>query len=231
MLRVASAFPDPPFDITAGGKRTGFDTELMRSMCDDLGFTLRSVPYTGDDFDGIFAGLEDGSYDAVISGTTITPERERVALFSEPYLQFDQGLAVNVRRNPKIASADDLSGMVVGIQVGNTSDLVARKLLASGAIGDIKYYPYHGILTALDDLSAGRIGALIKLFPVISWLVKDRSELAVIEQIPTHEKLGVAFARTNTGLCQAVNGSIERIKQSGKFEVLRSKWFDEPRKG
>jgi polar amino acid transport system substrate-binding protein len=76
--------------------RTGFDTELMRSICDDLGFTLRAVPYTGDDFDGIFDGLEDGSYDAVISGTTITPERERVALFSEPYLQFDQGLAVNV---------------------------------------------------------------------------------------------------------------------------------------
>jgi polar amino acid transport system substrate-binding protein len=231
VLRVASAFPDPPFEVAVGGKRTGFDTELMRSICDDLGFTLRSVPYTGDDFDGIFDGLEDGSYDAVISGTTITPERERVALFSEPYLQFDQGLAVNVRHNPRIKSSRDLRGLVVGIQVGNTSDLVARKLLARGAIGDIKYYPYHEILTALDDLSAGRIGALIKLFPVVSWLVKDRSELAVIEQIPTHEKLGIAFARSNTGLCQAANETLESIKKRGKFEALRSKWFDESREG
>ena len=229
MLRVASAFPDPPFEVAVDGRRTGFDTELIRSICGDLGFTLQSVPYTGDDFDGIFDGLEDGSYDAVISGTTITPERERVALFSEPYLQFDQGLAVNVGRNPRITSSDDLRGLVVGIQVGNTSDLVARKWLARGAIGDIKYYPYHGILTALDDLSAGRIGALIKLFPVVSWLVKDRSELAVIEQIPTHEKLGIAFARANTGLCQAVNESLESIKKSGKFEALRSKWFDASR--
>jgi polar amino acid transport system substrate-binding protein len=229
ILRVASAFPDPPFEVAAGGKRTGFDTELMRSICDDLGLALRPVPFTGDDFDGIFAGLEDGSYDAVISGTTITPERERVALFSEPYLQFDQGLAVNVRRNPKIKASDDLRGLAVGIQVGNTSDLVARKLLARGAIGDIEYYPYHGILTALDDLSAGRIGALIKLFPVISWLVKDRSELAVIEQIPTHEKLGIAFARASTALCQAVDESLEGIKKSGKFEALRSRWFDESR--
>ena len=229
MLRVASAFPDPPFELAAGGERTGFDVELMRSICDDLGLTLRPVPYTGDDFDGIFAGLEHGSYDAVISGTTITPERERVALFSKPYLQFDQGLAVNVRRNPRIKSSHDLHGLVVGIQVGNTSDIVVRKLLARGAIGDIKYYPYHGILTALDDLSAGRIGALIKLFPVISWLVKDRGELAVIEQIPTHEKLGIAFARANTALCQAVNESLEGIKKSGKFEALRSRWFDESR--
>ena len=32
VLRVASAFPDPPFEVAAGGKRTGFDTELMRLM-------------------------------------------------------------------------------------------------------------------------------------------------------------------------------------------------------
>jgi polar amino acid transport system substrate-binding protein len=134
-----------------------------------------------------------------------------------------------VRRNPRVKSSDDLRGLVVGIQVGNTSDLVARRLLARGATGDIKYYPYHGIITALDDLSAGRIGALIKLFPVISWLVKDRGELSVIEQVPTHEELGMAFARSNTGLCQAVNESLERIKKRGEFEALRSKWFDELR--
>jgi polar amino acid transport system substrate-binding protein len=229
VLRVASAFPDPPFEVTIDGKETGFDTELVRLLCDDLGFTLRPVRYAGYDFNGNFEGLSDGSYDAVISGTTITPERERVALFSDPYLEFDQGLAVNVRRDPRIKSLDDLRGRVVGIQVGNTSDLVARKLLAEDAIGDIKYYPYHGILTALDDLSAGQIGALIKLFPVVFWLVKDRSELAVIDQIPTHEKLGIAFANTNVGLCQAVNKSLASIKESGRFETLRRKWFDEPR--
>jgi polar amino acid transport system substrate-binding protein len=63
----------------------------MRLICDDLGLSLRPVPYSGDDFDRIFDALGNKSYDAVISGTTITPERERVALFSAPYLQFDQG--------------------------------------------------------------------------------------------------------------------------------------------
>ena len=231
VLQVASAFPDPPFEATVNGRQTGFDRELVRLISDGLGLTLRPVRYAGDDFNGIFDGLDDGSYDAVISGTTITPERERVALFSDPYLEFDQGLAVNVRRDPQIKSSDDLHSRIVGIQVGNTSDLVARKLLDRGAIGDIKYYPYHGILTALDDLSTGRIGALIKLFPVLSWLVKDRGELAVIEQIPTHEKLGIAFARTNIGLCRAVNKSLASIKESGEFEALRHKWIDEGRKG
>jgi len=135
VLRVASAFPDPPFEVTIDSTQTGFDVELMRLICEDLGLARHQVEYAGDDFNGIFDGLIDGSYDAVISGTTITPEREQVALFSDPYLEFDQGLVVNVTRNPQIKTIDDLHGRVVGIQVGNTTDLVARKLLAEGAIG------------------------------------------------------------------------------------------------
>jgi polar amino acid transport system substrate-binding protein len=155
VLQVASAFPDPPFEVNIDGRDTGFDIELI---CDDLGLTWQPVKYTGDDFNGIFDGLNDGSYDAVISGTTITPEREQVALFSVPYLEFNQGLVVNVARNPQIKSVAGLRGQVVGIQVGNTSDFVAWKLKAEGGIGDIRYYPYHGLLTALDNLSAGQLG-------------------------------------------------------------------------
>jgi polar amino acid transport system substrate-binding protein len=136
-----------------------------RSICRSLGLTWRLIKYSGDDFNGIFDGLAGGSYDAVISGTTITPECERVALFSAPYLEFNQGLAVNAARTPDIKSIDDLRGHIVGIQTGNTSDIVARKLATEGAIKAIKYYPYHGITDALDDLSAGKIGALIKLSP------------------------------------------------------------------
>src|SRR5215212_11014411 len=225
VLRVASAFPDPPFEVTIDGTETGFDTELMRLICHDLGLARHQVEYSGDDFNGIFDGLNDGSYDAVISGTTITPKREQVALFSAPYLEFNQGLVVNVAWNPQIKSVADLRGQVVGIQVGNTSDLVARKLAAEGAIGDIKYYPYHGILTALDDLSAGHIGGFIKLFPVVSWLVKERRDLAVIQQIPTHEKRGIAFAKTTVELCAAVNKTLANIKESGSFDALYRKWF------
>src|ERR1700730_14655913 len=197
VLQVASAFPDPPFEVEVDGADTGFDAELMQQICHGLGLAWHLVKYAGDDFNGIFDGLAVGRYDAVISGTTITPSRERVALFSDPYLEFDQGLLVNVARTPQVKSVADLRGQVVGIQAGNTSDIVARRLLAEGAIADIKYYPYHGILTALDDLSNGRIGAIIKLFPVLAWLVKDRHDLAVVEQIPTHEQLGIAFAKTN----------------------------------
>ncbi len=185
-MAVASAFPDPPFELDRDGSPTGFDVELIQAVCRELGVVWKLVRYDGHDFNGIFDGLATGSYDAVISGTTITPDREKVARFSRPYLESGQSLVVNIRRNPTFRSVHDLRGQVVGIQVGNTSDLVARKLKAEGAIADIRYYPYSGILDALDDLTAGRIGAFMKLLPVTTWLVKDRPELEVVEEIPTH---------------------------------------------
>lgn len=225
VLTVASAYPDPPFDVMENGAPSGFDVELMRGMCRQLGLALQPVRYSGDDFSGIFDGLGQGIYDAVISGTTITPERAARVLFSQPYLEFNQGVAVNRRLSPNAASATDLRGLTAGIQSGNTSDYVARRLLAEGAIAGIKYYPYHGIATALDDLDAGRIGLVIKLFPVISWLIRDRTDLAVATEVPTHEKLGIAFAKDNESLCTEANRTLAALRANGEFARLEARWF------
>ena len=132
-LIVASAYPDPPFDLIDHGSPGGFDIELMRAISAQLSLTLQPVRYAGDDFNGIFDGLAKRSYDAVISGTTITPERAAIALFSQAYLEFNQGIAINRERTPGVASTADLRGLTAGIQSGNTSDLVAGRLLAEGA--------------------------------------------------------------------------------------------------
>jgi polar amino acid transport system substrate-binding protein len=224
-LVVASAYPDPPFDIMENGSATGFDIELMRAICAQLGLNLQPLPYSGDDFNGIFDGLAKRTCDAVISGTTITPERSAIVRFSEPYLEFNQGVAVNCELTPNVTSIAGLRGLTAGIQSGNTSDSVARKMRAEGIIRDIKYYPYHGIASALDDLEVGRIGLVIKLFPVISWLVQDRPKLRVVMQEPTHEKLGIAFAKDNDGLCRAVNGALKTLRANGDFARLQERWF------
>jgi polar amino acid transport system substrate-binding protein len=160
----------------------------------------------------------------VISGTTITPDRAAIVRFSRPYLEFNQGVAVNRRLTPRVTSTADLRGLTAGIQKGNTSDFVARRLLAEGHIAGIKYYAYHGIGTALDDLQAGRIGLVIKLFPVISWLTRERPDLEVAMQVPTHEKLGIAFAPDRADLCDAVDAAIDELRASGEFAKLQGAW-------
>src|ERR1700746_3094455 len=56
-LLVASAYPDPPFDLIDNGSASGFDIELMRAICAQLGLVLQPVRYLGRDFNGIFVGF------------------------------------------------------------------------------------------------------------------------------------------------------------------------------
>jgi ABC-type amino acid transport substrate-binding protein len=225
VLSVASAFPDPPFEVVENGARTGFDAELMELVCARLGLRRAPVRYEARDFNGIFDGLASRTYDAVVSGTTITAEREKVALFSDAYLESGQSLVVNIERTPSVRSVDDLAGLTVGIQVGNTSDALARELERRGAIAGIRYYPYDGIAAALDELTAGRIGAFIKLLPVTRWLTRGRAELAVVQEIPTHERLGVAVALGNQRLCDAVNRVLAELRRSGQLDRLTARWL------
>jgi ABC-type amino acid transport substrate-binding protein len=135
-LKVASAFPDPPFELGTSEAPAGFDVELMRAVCRERKLELQLIRYAGDDFNGIFAGLAEGRYDAVISGTTITPERSKIVQFSQPYLEFNQGVAVNHQRTPHVETVADLRGLTAGIQSGNTSDIVARARGEADASGD-----------------------------------------------------------------------------------------------
>jgi len=224
-LKVASAFPDPPFELGTTEAPAGIDVELMRADCRERQLDLQLIRYAGDDFNGIFEGLDAGRYDAVISGTTITPERSKVALFSKPYLEFNQGVAVDRDRTPNVATVADLRGLTAGIQSGNTSDIVARELVSNQTLAAIRYYPYAGIDSALQDLAAGRIGCVIKLVPVISWLVRAYPSLRVALQVPTHEQIGIAYARDRSRLREAVDTTIEGLRASGEFSSLVARWF------
>ncbi len=221
VFKVASAFPDPPFEVAPDG---GFDAALMERICTAIGLRREPVRFTGEDFDGIFAGL-GRDWDAVISGTTITAPREKVARFAPPYLTFDQGVAVSVARHPGIRSVSGLKGMTVGIQRGNTSDIVARKLLAQGLIAGIRYYPYSAIGTALNDLAAGGIGAVIKLQPVLTELVKDHAGLRVVCRVPTRERIAIAVAPGNDALLTAIAAAQAKIMADPWFAATRAAWF------
>ena len=125
-LKVGAALPDPPFEFIKQSGPSGFDIALMQRIAGKLGRAWQLVRYEGGDFNGIFAGLDSGAYDCVASGTTITPAREKVADFCAPYAVSGQSLVVDAARLPQVHGIDDLAGLVIGVQHGNTSALWPR---------------------------------------------------------------------------------------------------------
>jgi len=56
-------------------------------------------------------------------------------------------------------------------------------------------------------------------------LIKDRPQLKVAMEVPTHEKLGIAFAIDNVELCDTVNHALQTLENDGELAGLRSRWF------
>ncbi len=225
LLRVGAALPDPPFELMTPNGPEGFDIDLMRLIAQAIGRTWQLVPYTGSDFNGIFAGLDTGAYDCVASGATITPQRQKVADFCAPYVLSGQSLVVDVTRHPSVRSIDDLRGLTIGVQQGNTSQPVADRLVAEGRAARVRVYAYDAINTALDDLSNGGCDAFMKLAPVMHWLTRDRPKLKVVQTGITRELLGVCVRRGNTELRDAIDTVQQALRDDGTLERLVERWL------
>lgn len=222
VLRVGSAFPDPPFNGDARTPR-GLDVDLMNALAGDLGRTAQFVPYEGADFDGIFAGL-GSNYDCIASGTTVTPARERLASFGSAYLVSGQALAVNVARHPDVRGVEDLAGFVIGVQDGNTSEPLARRLVAEGKAASVKVYAYDRISDAVGDLASGECDAVMKLAPVLTELVRGAAGVQVVARGLSVERIAVATA-IHDPLGARLARAQERLERAGTLARIREKWL------
>jgi polar amino acid transport system substrate-binding protein len=224
-LKVGAALRDPPFEFVRPDGPAGFDIALMQRIAAKLSRTWQLVRYAGADFNGIFAGLDTGAYDCVASGTTITPAREKVADFCEPYAMSGQSLVVDITRLPGVHGIDDLAGLVIGVQHGNTSEPVAERLVAEHRAARARVYAYHEIETALDDLSTGGCDAFMKLAPVTAWFVRDRPKLKVVQVGITTERLGICVRKGDAGLRAAIDKAQAELAAEGTLAALVAEWL------
>jgi len=225
VLRVGAALPDPPFEFMTKDGPAGFDIALMKRIAEILGRKWQLVPYEGADFNGIFGGLDDGSYDCIASGTTITPGRRKIAAFCAPYAVSGQSLVVDVGRHPNVHGIADLKGLVIGVQQGNTSQPVADRLVAGHRAARVLVYAYDEIEKALDDLTSGGCDAFMKLAPVTAWFVRDRPNLKVVETAITVERLGICVRNGNTALRNAINKAQATLAADGTLAGLIKQWL------
>ena len=225
-LRVGAAFPDPPFNGMPND--TGLDIDLMTELAEKIGATVEFIPYEGKDFNGIFDGL-GSEYDCVTAGTTVTPEREKKAQVRAalPHLRTVPGRRTP-RRLPQVTSVDDLEGLTIGVQQGNTSQPIADRLVAEGKAGAVRVYDYGTIHTALTDLTTGACDAFMKLAPVLTELVKPIPGVDVVQRGISVENIAIAVARNDQALLGRLSVAQAELEDDGSLQRIRRKWLGNP---
>jgi ABC-type amino acid transport substrate-binding protein len=84
-LKVGMEATYPPMEYTTedGSEFIGFDIDVSNRLGELLGL---KAEFINTSFDGIFAGLDKGDYDCVISAISITPERQEKYIMTQPYV-------------------------------------------------------------------------------------------------------------------------------------------------
>lgn len=201
-------------------KIVGFDIDLINAIAKDqkLEIEIKNTAW-----DGIFAGLEAGQYDAILSSVTITDERKEKYDFSEPYFDANQGIVVRADDNA-IKTEKDLVGKTVGVQIETTGAIAVRKI--EGA--KIKQFDTPDL--AMLDLVNKNVDAVVVDTPVAAGyaLQSDqfKGKLKIASEIVTNEVYGLTVQKGDPKkVLPAFNAGLKNIKASGEYKKIYEKWI------
>ena len=210
----------PPMEMLDAKKEiVGFDIDMIKAVAQAAGFeaVIKNTAW-----DGIFAGLGSGDYDAVLSAVTITEERRATMDFSVPYVNAGQVLMVN-RNLRGLTTLAQFSGRKVGAQIGTTGAIE----LAKHRTLDMKSYDEAGL--AVEDLAAGRIDAVVIDAPTAASYVlqneKYKARLMIVGAPFTIEHYGIAVKKGNTRVLDLINKGLKVVLKDGTVDRLTAKWL------
>jgi polar amino acid transport system substrate-binding protein len=214
-LSVGTDTPYPPFEIGQPPNISGFDIDLVKAIAEELGLTPE---FTDTSFDTIFRDTANGQFDLAAAASTITPAREKVVTFSDPYYEAQQALVVV--EGSDIASVEDLSGAVVGAQDATTGETYANEETDAAEVRGFPEGP-----DAIAAVATEQVDAAIIDQPVAVEAVEQQGGIEVVEEIPTEEFYGFPMPPDNTGLHDAVNEALATIAGDGTLTDLYQQYF------
>ena len=219
VIATDATWPPMEFVDASSKELVGFDIDLMAEIAKAGGFTYE---FKNTAWDGIFAGLSAGKYDAVMSSVTITEERKKEMDFSNPYINAGQILVVpNATTGVKVLA--DLNGKTIGAQIGTTGSFEVEK------VQGVSLKTYDEIGLAFEDLVNGRIDGVVADTPVAAdFALQNESykgKLKIVGDSFTEEYYGVAVQKGNTEVLEALNRGIDKVVGSAAYEKVEEKWL------
>ena len=72
----------PPYESLEGQNVVGFDADMMKAVCDKLGYELKIEDM---EFDSIIGAVDSGKADVGVAGMTVTEDRLESVNFTDSY--------------------------------------------------------------------------------------------------------------------------------------------------
>lgn len=224
-ITVATEAAFKPFEYVEDGKIIGFGSDLLAEFVQDLGVEVEQLDLP---FQGILAGLAAGQYDLVATSVAPNADRAKSYAFSRPFATIENVVVTEIG-DERVKSLGDLNGLVVGSQLGSSTEAVARsmndELKAGGGSGFADLRLYQTFPDTAFALRSGQVDAIV-IGSVTAGQFMNASPDAyrVVFSYGDPVYLTWVTRPDDVELLKAVNKTISRLADSGKLYEMQMKW-------
>ena len=224
-LRVGMEPGYMPFEMKdKKGNIIGYDVDMAREMAKQMGVKLTLVPIA---WDGIIAGLITDKYDIIMSGMTITQQRNLEVNFAEPYIVVGQTVLLRNSLASTIKSAKDLDKpeYTIVTKLGVTGEIATRKFFKKA-----KIVTFETEADATAEVLNGKADAMVydQPFNVVFMSDKGKDKLIHLDTPLTYEPLGWAIRKGDPDFLNWLNNFLRQSKEDkvvGFSDELYNKWL------
>jgi polar amino acid transport system substrate-binding protein len=223
VLTVGMEIGYPPmeyFDVD-GKTPIGFDVAMAKAVAAKMGLKVEFVDTA---WDGIFAGVDSGKYDCIMSSVTINPARQGAHNFSKPYVS--NTLAMVLLKGSKVTARipQECAGLDVAYQEETTSDTYMTELAEKG----LKFNPreYEKVMYCFDELKLGRVSVIVTdLLVAYDYIAPADSPFEIVWTSPEAEQFGVCMKKGNDALTAAIDKALDELFADGTMLKISNDVF------
>src|SRR3989442_9944722 len=221
-LVVGTAASMPPLNMTTKtGEIIGLEIDLARAMAESMKVKLRLAPMP---FVELLPALEAGHVDMILSGMTMTPERNIKFAFVGPYLTSGKSFLAKEATLSSSKGSEDLNTpkMRLAALRGSTSEIYVRQNMPKATLVSTKDYD-EAITLVLQD----NVDAMIADLPACIYAVRrhpDRGLYALVTPL-TYEPIGIALSGSDPLLVNWAQNWLRELEATGALERTTERWF------
>ncbi len=221
-IRVSNEFDWPPFDFVANGKPAGFGIELMDLLAEKAGLEFTYINgYTWDELVEMFF---DGKLD-VLHSLSITPERQKKALFSAPYYH-SKHVLIYRSDTRDLQTLNDLDGKIIAMPKGwSTIEFFEANY------PEVHIIEVDSSRQALEYVDQGKVAATVEQEGIAQYLITKFgfTDLALSKWLDNDElqktsSMHFAVLKTNPILFSILDKALSNITLN-EMRMLKEKWF------
>lgn len=208
-----------PYSFRDGKKLDGFEVEYGKALAKKLNLKAKFVPTK---WDSLIAGLNSNTFDVVINNVSITKDRQKHFLFSDPYI-FSKSVLIT-KENSKINSVKDLKNVKVAEGTGTDNYNKAEKFNAN-------IIPSPDFQSTMSMIKQGRVeGTINSREAFLAWKNSSKSSQGlkysvISDQDLPSSKIAPLFNKKSTVLRDKVSKATKALYKDGTMKKLSIKYF------